>query len=59
MVIKYNKTESDALTRKEERPKEIVVCPRCGRKLVYKEIGNSYEIKCPTDNCLKRTVRGL
>ena len=59
MGIKYNEIESTALTRKEENPNEIVFCPRCGSELSFKEIGNSYEIKCPTANCLKRTVRGL
>ena len=51
--------ESRALERKEANPTETVVCPRCGKELLYRESGNSYEIRCQTEGCLKMTIRGL
>lgn len=59
MVFKYNRKELAALDRKAENPESTVICPRCGKTLTYKSIGNSYEVKCPTANCLKETFRGL
>lgn len=59
MTPKYTETEMAALCEKERSPKIIVVCPRCGKELSYREIENSYEIKCPTQDCLKATFRGI
>lgn len=55
----YNDKEREALYEKAENSTAKVLCPRCGAELGYREVGNSYEVKCPTDNCLKLTVRGL
>lgn len=51
--------ERMALEQKARNPEHKVCCPRCGKELVYRAIGNSYEIKCPTPNCLYEAVRGL
>ncbi len=51
--------ERAALDQKAEDPKRKVLCPRCGKELIYHAVGNSYEIKCPTPNCLHECVRGL
>lgn len=51
--------EYTVIHRKELNPNERVCCPRCGKPLSYQEIGNSYEVKCPTLDCIKMTVRGL
>lgn len=59
MVSKYNDKEIMALDRKEQIPSDDIICPRCGEKLQFREVGTSYEIKCPTKDCLKRTVRGI
>lgn len=59
MAIKYTEKEIAALDEKAARPGAVVVCPRCGKELVYRAVGNSYEVKCPTEDCLKETVRGL
>ena len=40
-------------------PDIIVLCPRCGKELGYSRSGNSYEIKCSTEGCLKTTCRGI
>ena len=34
-------------------------CPRCGGKLLFTVAGNSYEIRCENESCLKLTSRGL
>ena len=48
-----------ALEEKALNPDKIVLCPRCGSKLQYREVGNSYEVKCLSTNCICETVRGL
>ena len=55
----YSEKELTALDKKAMQPDSIVICPRCGKELTYKAVGNSYEVKCPTKDCLKETVRGL
>lgn len=59
MECKYTKKECDALDQKAAFPEKKVLCPRCGKELSYKSVGNSYSIKCPTPNCLIENVRGL
>lgn len=62
MAIKpanYTEAEREALDKKVEFPNSKVVCPRCGKELTYRTVGNSYEVKCPTENCIKLTSRGL
>lgn len=48
-----------ALREKESNPDKKVLCPRCGKELCYSEVGDSYEIKCSTDGCIKMTCRGI
>ena len=48
-----------AFREKESNPDKIVLCPRCGKELRYREAGKSYEIKCSTDGCIKMTCRGI
>lgn len=55
----YSEKELAVLDKKAMQPDSIVICPRCGKELTYKAVGNSYEVKCPTEDCLKETVRGL
>ena len=59
MVSKFSKAEWDALDKKIEHPESVVYCPRCGKELAFRSVGNSYEVKCQTENCIKETVRGL
>ena len=59
MAVKYTDKELDALDEKALNPQKKVFCPRCGKELQYRSIGNSYEVKCLTENCIKETVRGL
>lgn len=59
MAMKYNEKENKAIDEKMEHPDKKVICPRCGAELMYREVGNSCEVKCPTENCLKASIRGL
>ena len=36
-----------------------IICPRCGEKIIFTEIGNSYTVQCETFGCIKYSVRGL
>ena len=55
----YTNNEILAMKKKQLNPQETVLCPRCGKELSFREVGNSCEVKCPTENCIKMTVRGL
>ncbi len=59
VMIQLNEIEKAALRKKAENPTEVVRCPRCGAELSYRGVGNSYEVKCKTEGCIKRTARGL
>ena len=36
-----------------------ILCPRCGKKLVYKDYQTGYTIGCEDEMCIKLTVRGI
>lgn len=55
----YNPIERDALDKKMNLPEKIVICSRCGQKLIYKTFGNSSEVECETENCLYTAIRGI
>ena len=59
MGMKHNEIEIEALEKKAHEPRKKVICPRCGKELYYREVGNSYEVKCPTKDCIGFTVRGI
>ncbi len=59
MDIELSEEEFAALLKKAENPTEAVRCPRCRAELNYRDIGNSYEVKCKTEGCIKLTARGL
>jgi hypothetical protein len=59
MATKYNKTEIEALDRKMNDPAEVVICPRCGKELLFKDYGTSCEVKCETEGCLYGIIRGI
>lgn len=56
---KYTIEDMKAIELKAMNPKEKVICPRCGKELIYQEIGYSSRTKCETDNCLIFEIRGL
>lgn len=55
----YTKEEWDALEQKALNPTTDVKCPRCSKSLIFRSAGNSYEVRCPTENCISERVRGL
>lgn len=59
MDIKYSNTEIDAIEQKMINPSAVVICPRCGKELSYRAVGNSCEVKCASPDCLKGTSRGI
>lgn len=59
MASKYTEKEREALEQKARTPGHKVLCPRCRKELIYHEVGSSYEVKCPTPDCLYDAVRGL
>lgn len=56
---KYSKEEEQAIYEKLESPSSEVVCPRCGKKLCYRECNCGCEVKCETHGCICVSVRGL
>ena len=59
MAIKMTEEEYKAMGIKLNNPEKEVRCPRCGRRLLYKEIGNSISIECETEDCIFGGLRGL
>ena len=57
--INFTEKELDAMYEKEMTPSKNVTCPRCGRLLVYKDFGSAYTVECPTEGCIRKTVRGI
>lgn len=55
----YNPIERDALDKKLNLPEKIVICSRCGEKLIYIIFGNSSEVECKTENCLYTAIRWI
>ena len=44
MGMKYNEAEIRAVNEKREHPDKVVICPRCGAELMYREVGNSNDV---------------
>lgn len=57
--LNYSEEELAAIDLKSENPDMDVMCPRCGKELHYRSVGNSYEVRCYTENCLKASFRGI
>ena len=38
---------------------ESVPCPRCGKILNYEEMGNSFVVFCPDEECIEVVGRGI
>lgn len=58
-LARYTEADLSALHKKEMDPEAQIFCPRCGEELEFRSVGSSYEVKCPTDGCIKLTVRGV
>lgn len=51
--------EYNAIEKKMENPDEKVICPRCGKELIYNRYFNSVSVKCETEGCISESIRGL
>ena len=38
---------------------EEVLCPRCGKILLYNEVGNSFTVACSDEECISIDCRGI
>ena len=36
-----------------------ICCPKCNEKLFYDQVGISYQITCPTEDCVDIVARGI
>lgn len=59
MGTKKTEEERKAIYEKADYPERVVYCPRCGKELIYHGVGNSYEVRCPTEGCIWERSRGL
>lgn len=57
--LNYSEEELAAIDLKSNNPDVYVRCPRCGKELHYRAVGNSYEIRCYTEECIKASFRGI
>ena len=57
--LNYSEEELAAIDLKSNNPDVYVRCPRCGKELHYRAVGNSYEIRCYTEDCIKASFRGI
>lgn len=57
--MELSKVEQDALNKKLENPKAYVRCPRCGGVIEYKRFDSAIRVKCPTDGCIEKSLRGI
>jgi len=58
-VRDYTEAEWDALDEKMDHPDRVVLCPRCGNEISYKEVGNSISVSCLSEKCIFGGLRGL
>ena len=59
MDSRFTEVEIKAIDKKMENPQAEVRCPRCGGCLIFTEYGDSCEVKCETDNCIRACSRGI
>ena len=64
MVKDMTKDDKRQLMKKldhifSEPGKKETMCPVCGGTIRFNVVGNSYEYKCDTKDCIHATVRGL
>lgn len=57
--MELSNIERAALEKKMENPEAYVKCPRCGSLIEYKKYDSAILVKCPTEGCIKETLRGI
>ena len=54
-----NDNERTALNKKIDKPNLLVKCPRCGSNIEYQQLSTAIVVKCTTEGCIKKTLRGI
>ena len=54
-----NEQEKEAVLKKIDNPKEVVLCPTCGNELLYEAVGTSARAYCKNDSHIEVTLRGI
>lgn len=57
--MELTRTEIEATDKKFEHPNELVLCPRCGKKLLFRTVNTSDIVECETKDCVKVILRGI
>lgn len=57
--MEMNNVERAALNKKLDDPKAKVKCPRCGSLIEYQKFDSATLVKCPTEGCIKKSLRGI
>ena len=57
--INQQDKELQAINYKIEHPDEEVICPICGKRLIFTKYYCGWEVKCETEGCLRDALRGL
>lgn len=39
-------------------PEQEILCPKCKKPLIYSEVENAAEVKCPSRKCISGNSRG-
>ncbi len=63
MAIDLTKNEIELLDKADDDiatfGKTDIKCPRCNNDIIVEDVGNSYSVRCKTDNCLLLDYRGI
>lgn len=57
--MELTKEERAALNEKMKNPHKVVKCPRCGAELGYKAFETAWSVRCPTEGCISKSLRGI
>ena len=56
---KFKNEYKKAINKKIAFPEKEVICPKCGKSLLYSPIGFIAEVKCPTKKCIMGNSKGI
>lgn len=41
------------------KPEINIICPRCGQKMTFDEVGSSHSVQCENESCIGYSIRGI
>ena len=59
MASKCTEEERKRVDEKFNNPTKKVLCPRCGKELEFTQRGSSCQVRCPSEDCIVVTIRGI